>query len=71
LSIPADDRVTITELSNSYLQPIGCFIAIGISLLAWTWFVSRVAPASLKSEIENEKQIKNEYQDRGKRVEAM
>jgi hypothetical protein len=71
LSTPADHRVTITELSNSYLQPIGCFIAIGISLLAWTWFVSRVAPASLKSEIENQKQIRNEYPDSGKRVEAI
>jgi hypothetical protein len=86
LSIPASERPTTAELSaelanffQRYLVRIACFIyfiAIGISLVVWTRFVTRVAPASSEAKTEpedivNKELISNEYPDSGCRpVEA-
>jgi hypothetical protein len=86
LSIPASERPTTAELSaelanffQRYLVRIVCFIyftAIGISLVVWTRFVTRVAPASSEAKTEpedivNKELISNEYPDSGCRpVEA-
>jgi hypothetical protein len=53
LSTLADEQVKNAGLAN-YLKRIGLFLAIGISLAGWTWFVSGVASPSSKEVIENE-----------------
>ena len=74
LNDPADEGATMAKLSRRYLVPIGCFIAIGISLLAWTWFVTRVASAFERAQtgnLENGGLIGNDDPNGGvKRVEA-
>jgi hypothetical protein len=69
LNIPTDERSTMTELSHYPLR-IGFFIAIGILLLAWTRFVTRVPLAFSKESIEHKESIRNENPDGGNRVEA-
>src|SRR5260370_34991161 len=69
LSIPANERATIAELSaelanyfQRYLLRIACFIcfiAIGISLLVWPRFVTQVAPWSSEAKAEAEGIVPN------------
>jgi hypothetical protein len=51
---------------SQYFLGIGCFIASGIFLVAWTWFVSRVPGASFKTKAQKgDKVRKNECLESG------
>jgi hypothetical protein len=69
LSVPADEHLTIAQVAHIFrpylLRTVCfiCFIALGILLLAWTRFVSRVQsePSEAKAKAESEDIVKEGF----------